>query len=86
MKEPPDRKMPARAMEPGQASTAMSEPVQVNGFIDPQAVYADISYFGQHIKRTKAALKRFLIACYCWNLIPRWIVTAAFRTLRLEVL
>ena len=84
MKEPPDNKEPAQVMEPERAGgTSMSGLGQGNRFIDGQAVYADISCFGQ---RAKVALKRFLVTGYCWNLIPHWVVTAAFRTLQLGVL
>lgn len=33
------------------------------------------------VRRT---VKRALIFCYCWRLLPAWFVTSAFKALRLE--
>lgn len=34
----------------------------------------------------RRAIKRFLLAAYCWHIVPAWLVSASFRALRLEAL
>ena len=87
MQAHPDKKKPGQVMEPGRAGdSTMAAGLHEQCARIAIAGTAVNSGFAMIASRAKVALKRFLIAGYCWHLIPHWVVTAAFRNLRLEVL